>query len=75
VEESGSESGAARFSVMSPQARGAETLLPPLRVMLNEIEKLILEMKATGDPHAATSKPASVLRKSSPTRLVVLSNQ
>jgi hypothetical protein len=71
----GIESAVGLFSVMSQQARGDETLLQPLRVMLNEIGRLILEMKATGVPHAATSKLASVPERSRPTRLVVLTNQ
>jgi hypothetical protein len=71
----GNGSVAALFSVMSQQARGDETLLLPLHMMTKETGKLILEMKATGDLHAAKSKAASVLGESSPTRLVVLSDQ
>jgi hypothetical protein len=65
------ESVAVLSSVMNQQARDDET---PLLVMTKETGKLILEMKATGDPHGERSKPASVLGWTNPTRLVVLSN-
>lgn len=68
------ESVAVLSSVMSQQARGDEILLLCLLLMTKETGKLILEMKATGDPHGERSKPASVLGWTSPTRLVVLSN-
>ena len=70
----GIESVAGLFSVMNQQARGDATLLLPLHVILRETGKLILEMKATGDPHGERLKPASVIGWTSPTRLVVLSN-
>jgi len=68
------ESVAVLSSVMNQQARDDETHLLPLLVMTKETGKLILEMKATGDPHGERSKPASVLGWTNPTRLVVLSN-
>ncbi|KAE9381496.1 hypothetical protein N431DRAFT_322981, partial [Stipitochalara longipes BDJ] len=70
----GTESVAGPFSVMNQQARGDETLLLPLHVMLKETGKLILEMKATGDPHGMKSEAENAW-SSSPTRLVALSNQ
>jgi hypothetical protein len=73
--EGGIESVVVPFNVMSRQARGDETLLLLLHVMIKDTGKLIVEMKATGDPHAAKSKVASVLGESSPTRLVVLSSR
>lgn len=68
------ESAAVLSSVISQQARGDEILLLRLLVMTKETGKLILEMKATGDPHGERLKPASVIGWTSPTRLVVLSN-
>jgi hypothetical protein len=71
----GIESAVVLFSVMSQPARGDEILLLPLHVMTKETGELIPEMKVTGDIHAMKSKAANALEGSSPTRLVVLSNQ
>jgi len=60
---------------MSQQARGDETLLLLLHVMIKETEKLILETKATEDPHAMKLKAADALQGSTRTRSVALSNQ
>jgi hypothetical protein len=54
------------------QARGDGTLPLSLHLLIREIGKLILKMKATGDHRDETSKPASVLRLLNPTRLVAL---
>ena len=51
--------------------RGDGTLLLSLHLLIQEIEKLILKRRATGDPQDDKLKPASVLKPPSPTRLVL----